>query len=525
MDAASASLSRPRAGIAPDVSPRLTPLRLLAAVTILAIAVRAVGLGQRPLWLDEAYSAWFSSRGWYELWAVVPTYEPHPPFYYSLLKMWRGLFGGDAVALRGFSVALSVATVPLMIAAAKAHEQLAPSGRPLLRAAVAAGLAACSPMLILLDQEARPYPLLIFAYAVATLGLLRLLREFADGPGLWRSWALLAMGTETALWSHGLGALYALCLASALAPAWLKGASGQRLVRGAVCAALVGLLYLPCLLMMATRVGDWGTGWISWKPVMLLQLIGLYSVPYEALTAGSAVAALAMLLLIKRAVQSGAGGKGWSADRALLLLWWGPPLLAVAISVLLIPVFLPRTLAATLIPAYLMLAATIAHSASERERLALTAALCIVLPVTAVQVALREPTERWNDVAAFLARNVGPNDQVWLYPNDSALPLREAGALPNRHMRGVPGDYPATGFKGPIRAGSPAVVSLTAEQAEGIARDSSVAGVPTIWLVTRQSMLFDPANDVPRALARVRQPGSAEDWGYISVQPYSRRPR
>ena len=49
------------------------------------------------------------------LWHVVPTYEAHPPFYYSLLKLWRSLFGGDAVALRSLSVLLSAAaTVPVV---------------------------------------------------------------------------------------------------------------------------------------------------------------------------------------------------------------------------------------------------------------------------------------------------------------------------------------------------------------------------------------------------------------------------
>lgn len=254
----------------------------------------------------------------------------------------------------------------------------------------------------------------------------------------------------------------------------------------------------------------------------MLQLIGLYSVPYEALTVGSAVAALAMLLLVKRAVQAALGPKRWAADRALLILWWGPPLLAIAISALVIPVFLARTLAATLIPAYLLIAAAVARSETPRERLFMTAALCIILPVTALQVALRPTAERWDEVAAYLARNVGPNDRVWLYPNDSALPLGEAAAAIPYRMNGVPGDYPATRFKGPIRAGSPAVVSLTAEQAEHAARDPAIAAVPTIWLVTRQSMLFDPAGDLPAALGRVRQPGPPEDWGYISVQPYRR---
>jgi len=507
-----------------EFAPRLTAVRLAVGLVLLALAVRWVGLGARPLWLDEAYSAWFASRSWHELWAVVPTYEPHPPFYYSLLKLWRDLFGGSAEALRALSLLFGVLTVPVVIAAAFELERHKSTGRPLLRAGIAAFLAACSPMLVLLDQEARPYPLLILAYAIATLGLLRLLREFADdGAGHWRSWLMLAAGTELALWAHGLGALYALCLASALAPAWLKSpVTKPRLLRGMATAALVGILYLPCLLMMMNRAGDWGTGWLSWQPVMLLQLIGLYAIPAEALTVASAIAALVLLLLIKRAIQSGLSTSGWNAERALLVLWWGPPLLAVLISALVMPIFLPRTLAATLAPAYLAIAGAIAGSESRRERFALSAALIVTMVPTAVQVALRPSTERWDDVSAYLQRNVGPGDEAWLYPNDSALPLREVGSADFRR-RGIPGDYPATGFKGPIRAGSPAVVSLTQAQATRIARDPATRDIPTIWLVTRQSGLFDPSNDLPRALASVRRPGRTQRWDYIVVQPFTRR--
>jgi hypothetical protein len=503
---------------------RVTPLRLAAMLVLLALGVRLIAIGARPLWLDEAYSAWFSRRGWHELWTVVPTYEPHPPFYYSLLKLWRGLFGGHPVALRGFSIMLGVLTVPVVMAAAAEQERQQPIGRPLLRAGIAGFLAACSPMLVLLDQEARPYPLLIFAYAVAILGLLRLMREFEGGPGRWSSWLILGAGAELALWAHGLGALYALCLAAALAPAWLQRPFDQaRLVRGAVTAAATALLYLPCLVMMVSRVGDWGTGWLNWKLEKLLQLIGLYAVPYEALTIGSAVTALAMLLLIKRALQSGFAGRGWNSERAILLLWWGPPLLAALVSALFMPVFIPRTLAATLVPAYLAIAAALARTGSPRERLGLAAALCIPLAVTAVQVAARPSTERWDEVSAFLARQVGPSDEVWLYPNDSALPLRAANPWIADHARGIPENYPAVGFKGPIRAGSPAVVSLTPAQAERTAADPGIRNVPTIWLVTRQSMLFDPDADLPSALARVRRPGKIQEWGYVSAQPFTAR--
>jgi uncharacterized membrane protein len=521
MDAA--TTISPAAGIRAQL--RVTPLRLVVGLTVLALLVRFTGLTSRNLWLDEAFSAWFSAQSFHYLWTVLPTFEAHPPFYYSLLKVWRSIFGGDALALRSISVLFGVLTIPVVMAAAREHERLSPSGRPLLRAGLAAFLAACSPMLVILGQEPRPYPVLIFAYTVAILGVLRLIRQFKNGEaGDWRSWAMLAAATEVTLWAHGLGVLYALCLALALLPAWIgRPMDRQRLARGLVTAVLVAAAYLPCLYLISERAQDWGSNWLHWDTGMLLQLLVLYTVPVEALTVGSAVAALAMVLLIKRALTSTYKSEGWNADRSMLLLWLGPPMLAALISAFFMPVFLARTLSGTLIPAYLMIAGAIARSDDARERRVITAAICVTLLPCALAVALRPSSERWDLLSGFLARNVRAGDQVWLYPADSALPLAAVGRTLPGTTRPIPVAFPTLGFKGPIRAGWPATVSVTPEQARTFARDPEVRDVPIVWLVTRQSAIFDPANDMPAALREVRRKGPMTEWGYINVTPYYRR--
>ena len=436
---------------------RLAPVHVALLLVILSVVVRAVGLGSRPLWLDEAYSAWFSARDWRELWTVVPTYEPHPPFYYSILKLWRQLVGGDAIALRSFSLILGVLTVPVVIAAIREQERQTATGQLLLRIFVGALLVACSPMLVMLDQEARPYPLMVFAYAVAILGLLRLMGEFTDGgTGRPTSWLLLGLGTELILWAHALGILFAFCLFLALAGAIIAAARDRaRLIRAGATTGTVAMLYLPCLWMIASRTGDWGTGWLRWDPWMLIGLLGLYSVPIEALTIASFVAAVIMLVLARRALSRAFARPGWTADKAMILLWLGPPLLAASISALFMPVFLARTLSASLIPACLAMAGAAARATSARERRRIAAGLFITLVPSAIQIALRPAPEPWDEVSAYLQRHVQTGDQVWLYPNDSALPLALAakGASHSYPARGIPRSYPAIGFKGPIRAG------------------------------------------------------------------------
>jgi mannosyltransferase len=522
MDAAS-SLRAPAAGI--RLEWRVTPLRLAAGLTLLALSLRLINLGGRPLWLDEAFTAWFSDRSFHYLWTVVPAFEAHPPFYYSVLKLWRAMVGEGHAAMRMFSVLLGTLTVPVVMAIAWEQERQSATGRPLLRAGLAGFLAACSPMLMVIGQEARPYPFLTLAYAVAILAVLRLARQFsAGGPGTWTSWALLGVSTLLTCWAHALGLVYSVCLALALLPVWLTGpVTRARIVRGLVTGAAVALAYLPCLIILSSRTHDWGTNWLAWEPSMLLQLLVLYTVPVEVMTVGTAVAALAMVLLIKRAIASTWSSGGWNSERLMLLLWLGPPLLAALISAAFVPIFLARTLTGTLVPAYLMIAGAMARADDPRERRIITAAICITLLPAAAAVPLRPVDERWDLVSAYLSRNVHAADQVWLYPADSALPLDAIGRRLPGTIRPIPEPFPTLGFKGPIRAGWPATVSLTPVQARQFAIDPALKPVPVIWLVTRQSGIFDPSNDMPAALARVRRPGAIEQWGYITVRPYYRR--
>lgn len=526
MDAAT-SLSPPaRMSRLPAELTRLTPLRLAIGLTLFALALRLMHLGSRPLWLDEAFSAWFSDRSFQYLWNVLPTYEAHPPFYYSVLRLWRGLAGHGHLALRGMSVLFGTLTVPLVFAIAIEQERQSPSGRGLLRAGLAGWIATCSPMFMVISQEARPYPMLTFAYSIAILALLRLTRQLkSGGPGSWPAWGLFGASTALTCWSHALGILYGVCLALCLLLVWLSGPMTRaRLARGVATAAIVVAIYLPCLIMMSSRAHDWSTNWLGWYPSMFVpQLLALYTVPVEALSVASAIAALAMVLLFKRAIAATWTSSGWNAERLMLLLWLGPPVLAAVISATFEPVFLARTLSGTLVPAYLMIAGAIARSDDERERRIITAAIAITLLPAALAMALRGPTERWDLLSDYLTRHVGRQDQVWLYPADSALPLGSLSAPFPGRLRAIPEPFPTLGFKGPIRAGWPAVVSLTPAQAAAFVADPALRRVPVIWLVTRQSGIFDPHNDMPAALAHDRRPGTMREWGYINVRPYYRR--
>ena len=152
-----------------------------------------------------------------------------------------------------------------------------PTGRPCFAPGVAALLAACSPMLVVLGQEARPYPLLTFAYACAILALLRLMRRVRDrrtgqvvivdsSPARRRVRAVVARPRRALRRMPRAGAAPGL--------AWTPRDRAARIVRGLDRRALSPLLYAPCLLMMPAGPATGAPAGSAGSRCMLLQLVG-----------------------------------------------------------------------------------------------------------------------------------------------------------------------------------------------------------------------------------------------------------
>ena len=87
---------------------------LLALSAVIGLAVRLWNIGGEPLWLDEAYSAYAADHDWAFLLHVVPRYETHPPFYYSLLHLWVQAFGNGLISLRLPGLLAGIAAPPMV---------------------------------------------------------------------------------------------------------------------------------------------------------------------------------------------------------------------------------------------------------------------------------------------------------------------------------------------------------------------------------------------------------------------------
>ena len=481
----------------------------LAALALLALATgfRLWNSLAEPLWLDEAYSAYAADKGFGFLWRVVPSYETHPPFYYSLLRAWTLLFGDHLAGLRSLGYLCGLATLPVIWLAARGLAR--DTGLPDRRVAwTATAFAGVSISLVAMTREVRPYPVMILVYAATIWALFRL------GAGVARSGRVPAgpfagylVGAALMLWLHNLGLLYALALGLAMLALVLRPGLGRcdwaLLIGGHVAVALA---WSPALLILIDQAPTWVTStWLRFSFDGLGdRLAVLYGAPgFSPIVATIVLAGLAAW----RLVDSPAGRRYALALAALALV---PALASIALSVLVAPVFIIRTLTPVAVPAMLVLAiGTIAQPDGLRRWLGLGSGLIVGFHMVLVDIAERQggPQQDWYAVVRFLAPRWRPGDVLLAYPNEGALPLdyalRDKGlAIP---VRPVPVAVPALGAGGWHPTGSRGVVSLPPGQLRAIVQEPAVASARTVWLLRLGPDAYDKGDMFLRELARGRR--------------------
>ena len=146
---------------------------LVMVVLVIAAGLRFYRLDAQSFWNDEGNSARIAERS-LTLITEGAAGDIHPPLYYYLLHVWRGVFGASEFALRSLSAVLGVLLVWLTYLIAR---RVFDHG-----VGVAAALiAAINPFQIYYSQEARMYLLLAVIGAAATWVLLRLLVNWSKG--------------------------------------------------------------------------------------------------------------------------------------------------------------------------------------------------------------------------------------------------------------------------------------------------------------------------------------------------------
>ncbi len=186
---------------------------IVLALSLLAFARGVYQLGEQSLWWDESLSLHrathsfpfiFSNRILFlfgsEEQPVTP--DHHPPLYFALLRLLVLAAGKSEFVLRYLSLAACVLIVPLLFQC----------GRRLFGSLAGIGaalLAACSPLYLWAQQEARPYALATLFGVTSFYALLRMVAdqpEASPHPSLLRDqvkWgALYALSTLAMLATH-----------------------------------------------------------------------------------------------------------------------------------------------------------------------------------------------------------------------------------------------------------------------------------------------------------------------------------
>jgi uncharacterized membrane protein len=482
---------------------RAAALAALPLILLAAAALRAWPIGAWPLWLDESWSRWLAEQDWASLADSTARFDTHPPFYYSLLKLWLAVAPDTPAGMRLLSVIAGVATAGAAILCARQVPALR-RRRPLQF--VAGGLVALSPALVIGGQQARPYALLAFAFTLALGFALRLLRT-----GGWQWWTAYAVSLPLVLWLHNLGFLFGAALGLGLLLALAAEGRLRSELRGFVLAHLAaGLVWVPVLLGILEQRRAWTSGWLRFVPAEVPQGLTLGLV-------GPGIGALLVLLFAGLGVAAMARLR---PDRASLLLLLSAALAPAAMEVLLSaiasPVFLPRTLIPSAVPLLILAVVGLARLRAARERGAAAFALAMVLGFASATLATRPAEEKWDRLGVWLSSRIGQGEEIWLLPNEIALPLRYAA--PNLPARGIPAEFPAPAHPGPRYSGTRAVPGMTEADAAGLVAEARRRGLRGVWVVSRFPALFDPGGALPKALGAPLS--SEESFAPLTVAHY-----
>jgi mannosyltransferase len=250
----------------------------VAALTVVAAALRFATLDRQSFWLDELVTVSLVKQSFSDMVHAIPQSEATPYLYYVVAWPWTRLFGSGEIGIRSLSALAGTATV---IAAYGAGASLLSRRVGLL----AAALVTVNPFLVWYSQEARAYAVVTLLVAI---GLWLVGKALKGERGAFAGWALVS---SLALATH----YFAIFVIVPEALWLLARAPGRRRTAVAVVIpAAVFLAHLPLLLDQR------GNGRSAAQSPIVKRIIGVpkdlvvgFSFPWEL--AGAIVAGLLVL--------------------------------------------------------------------------------------------------------------------------------------------------------------------------------------------------------------------------------------
>ena len=413
-------------GAAPQLS-RLTPVRrattarylpllYLGAIAGLCLVLRLIHLGSLSLWTDEIFSRYYYELfGLKFLWTEGLRAEPTPPLYYMLLEAWMRLFGSSESAIRSFSVAASVLTLPLLYMLGR---ELGRRSQALLGSL----LFALSPFALYFAQEARAYALTLIPATALLVAVARFLRDPRSTAAL----VGFAVAAILCLYTHAtLLLLVAACNLAVLASIGFSNRSdrSRAIAVWLLTNVIVAVVAVPYLreMLAASRFGG-----LDWIPPLSARGV---AVSLSALISGIATPPSLPGIEITTLFIGVLIASLWANPperRAFVVLAIIPALfLALAILASLVrPILLPRILCWMSVPLCLLTAGQLLSRSRLGIALRGATALTFAVGLTFQLANARGLKEPWRQALASLTPELRQADIVVVSPRFNPLILR-----------------------------------------------------------------------------------------------------
>ncbi|MGQ9502300.1 MAG: glycosyltransferase family 39 protein [Anaerolineae bacterium] len=395
---------------------------VLAGVLAVAIALRLINLGDRPLWYDEAFAVLYAEKSYSTMLygTLTPAHgvaaDVHPLLYYTLLHMWMQLFGQSPVAVRALSVLLGTATVGMVyLVGRRLYDRYSALG--------AALLVACAPFAIYYSQETRMYALLGLAAMAMTYFFVR-----AWMRGGWLNWLAVGLCGAIVLYAHNLGFAFILGLDVWVMWEWLKSSDvrWRNWLPLLLTHLLMLILFAPWLLALPGQFGKVQRGYWVVQPglIQLIQTLFIFHFAYDnqALPAWLLPPALffsvllvtlcALALWRRRCMLLGKNVPSWEA---LLLALSGIPVGTLFVISQLNPVYVVRALLPSALAYYVLLARLWVHrvwSKPVRWSILFPCTLIVVVSLWNHYTYMGFPRAPFERVATFLRAHYQVGDVI-----------------------------------------------------------------------------------------------------------------
>jgi mannosyltransferase len=397
-------------------------------------------LDAHSLWIDEAFSVFWSGLPTSFLWGPAGRFEPTPPLYYTVLGAWQSLAGSSDFAMRLPSAVLSAATA-LVVGAIGTASFGTPVGL------LGAALYVLSPMAHLQGQEVRVYPALVFFESLSMLGFAVWLRAAKERgrPAMSRAslagFAGAVAAASIAFRLHGTGILFTLASMMALGGAclvlpWLGARALLWLIMGGVAFLALSATQLMTMLM---QVDAAALGWMD--PLSPYYLAAFFVENFAGIDAPvhywGSVAAASLLIALSFAA--------WHARRnavAIVVLVAGPALfvaLLLVVTLLLRPIWLARTGSIIVVPACVLLGHLALQAGRAWRRPLVALALLSFLALLIHREVAKGEGRDWRPIAAAAAGDAACSGPIFLRGGGMGLGLLHyEPALREREMYVVP---------------------------------------------------------------------------------------